>query len=148
MKEIPNEKKQRLVVCVNVHLLLEKEGKVLLSLRQNTGFEDNRYGLVAGHLESGESPIQAIIRETKEEIGVKVNPQDLKVVHTMHRRTNRENIDIFMKCMSWEGEVKNCEPDKCGQIAFYPVNFLPENTIPYIKFSLEQIALGHGYSEY
>ena len=63
-------RKERVKIFVNVHLVLLKEGRILLSLRQNTGYEDGRYGLVSGHLEEGESITQGMKREVKEEIGI------------------------------------------------------------------------------
>ena len=44
-----NRVKLRSYVCV--YLVLERDGKVLLSLRENTGYEDGKWSLVAGHAE-------------------------------------------------------------------------------------------------
>ena len=54
----------------DVHLLLlNSDGEVLFGRRQNTGFEDGAWHVPSGHLEAGESVVQALIREAKEEIG-------------------------------------------------------------------------------
>ena len=47
------------------HLYLVQDNTVLLMRRCNTGYQDGRYGLVAGHVEPGEDFIDAIIRENK-----------------------------------------------------------------------------------
>lgn len=56
------------------------------------------WSLVAGHVENGESATAAMIRETYEEIGITLSPDQIKVVHVMHRQTNRLNVDIFSDC--------------------------------------------------
>ncbi|HEY6314153.1 MAG TPA: NUDIX domain-containing protein [Streptosporangiaceae bacterium] len=50
----------RYKVTGDVHLvLLDDDGRVLLGRRKNTGFADGCYHLPAGHLEAGESVIDA-----------------------------------------------------------------------------------------
>lgn len=63
-------------------------------LRQNTGFLDNHWGLVSGHMKAGESAIEGMIGESKEEIGINISADNLKVVHVMHRITNKLNMDF------------------------------------------------------
>ena len=131
----------------NVYLLLENEGKFLLSLRHNTGYQDGMYGLVAGHVEENESATQAMIREAKEEIGVVLHPENLSIVHIMHRKTDRNNFDIFVLSTSWEGEIINNEPHKCKGLAFHAATNLPPNTLDYIGMTLRHIQKGTFYSE-
>ena len=64
--------KERYKIIPEVFLLLIQEGKVLLSRRFQTGYEDGNYGLPSGHKEIGEYPTEAVEREALEEIGVSV----------------------------------------------------------------------------
>ena len=124
---------------------------MLLLRRVNTGYEDGKYGLVAGHVDEGESVIQAMIREAKEEAGIDVKPEDLQLVHVMHRNKPGEGearLDFFFKCRSWEGEIKNMEPHKCDDLSWFPLDKLPENTIEYIKVALGLINKGQIYSNF
>lgn len=132
---------------VHVYLLLCQGDELLLSLRQNTGYEDGNFGLVAGHVETGESATNAMVREAKEEIGICLIPDDLEVVHTMYRRSDRENVDFFLTCRTWTGSIANCEPERCASVQFFPKTALPENTVEYVKLALEHIAKGVRYSE-
>lgn len=132
---------------VNVYVLLKKEDKVLLLLRKNTGYMDGFYGLAAGHVEKGESAKEAAVREAYEEVGVHLQPEDLKPVYVMHRNTERVNVDIFFECTRWKGEVINHEPHKCESIAFFPLRKLPSNTMPYLVHALSDIQQGVIYSE-
>ncbi len=46
--------------------------KLLLSKRLNTGFKDRLFGLPGGHLNPGESPIAAAVREVRRALGATV----------------------------------------------------------------------------
>ena len=122
---------------VTVHILFPKDGKVLLLRRANTGYEDGNYSVVAGHIEGGETIIQAAIREIKEEAGVDVSVDDLYVVGVMHRKEDDERIDFFLVVEDWQGDLINAEPDKCDDIQWFPIDNLPDNTIPYVRFGIE-----------
>ena len=52
------------------YLIIEREGKILLVRRINTGYQDGNYSLPSGHIERSETPTECIIRETCEEIGI------------------------------------------------------------------------------
>ena len=126
-----NRVKLRSYVCV--YLLLERDGKILLSLRKNTGYEDGKWSLVAGHAEEGETAREAMIREAMEETNITILLEDLEFAYVMDRKSpNRQNIDIFFKCLKYEGELRNSEPHKCGGLSFFDVNNLPENMLNYV----------------
>ena len=46
-----------------VHLFFFRENQILLLRRFNTGFRDGEYSVPAGHLDGGETVMQAGIRE-------------------------------------------------------------------------------------
>lgn len=139
--------KKRSHVSLNVYLILKKENTILLHLRKNTGYCDGFYGFVAGHVENNEPATLAMLREAKEEIGIELDHSSLRVVHVMHRKTNRLNIDIFFECNGWEGEITNMEPEKCASVDFFSIDDLPSNTIDYVKQALQAILAHEFYSE-
>ena len=132
------------------YLVLLQDGKVLLARRANTGYCDGQYSLPAGHVESGESFTQALVREVGEEIGIQVTSKQARVAHILHRKAEdgSERVDTFYTTETWVGEVKDLEPEKCDDLAWFPMAELPENTIPYIRSVLENIEKGIFYSEY
>ena len=144
--------KERFKVIPAVYLVLIKDNKVLLLKRQNTGFKDNEYGLPSGHVEGfeqDESLSQALIRESKEEIGITLDPKNLKLIHVMNRpRTDAERVDFFFTTNSWQGIINNVEPNKCAELDWYDLNDLPDNTIDYIRIALNNILQKSFYSEY
>lgn len=144
--------KERFKVIPAVYLFLEQDGKILLSRRLNTGYEDGNYGLVSGHLEGDEASSQALVREAKEEAGIDLKEQDLICVHVMHRRSPPgkldERMDIFFTANHWNGEIKNMEPHKCSDLSWFNPDKLPENIIPYIREVIGNIHRGNFFSQF
>lgn len=132
--------------------MLLQENKILLLRRFNTGYKDGQYSFIAGHVDPGETFTQCIIREAQEEAGILLEEKDMKVAHVMHRNSelneSAERIDIFFVAQNWEGEITNKEPHKCQELAWFDINNLPENVIPYIKQVIEEVKHKRHYSEY
>jgi ADP-ribose pyrophosphatase YjhB (NUDIX family) len=131
------------------HLVLIKDGHILLLRRHNTGYHDGNYSLVAGHLDGGETAAQCISREAKEEANIIVASKDLRVIHVMHRQvSDREYFDIYLRTEIWLGDITNMEPDKCSELAWFELASLPANMVPEVKFALENISKNIQYSEF
>ncbi|MBS0624168.1 MAG: NUDIX hydrolase [Verrucomicrobia bacterium] len=139
---------KRVGASVNAYLILEQDGKLLLQLRQNTGYCDGMWSLIAGHVEEVECATEGMIREAQEEIGLLLEPTDLKVIHVMHRKTERLNIDIFFQCLSWKGQIRNCEPHKCDGLDFFSLDQLPSNLVEHNGIALKAIQQNQIYSEF
>ncbi len=138
-----------IIPAVYLVLLRNQDQEVLLSQRANTKYMDGMYSLVAGHVEANEMPTAAIIREAKEEAGIDLEKSDLEVSHTMYRvKLNDSRLDIFLVARNWQGEIENKEPEKCTDLSWFPVNKLPDNTIPYIKQGIENCLKKIPYSEF
>lgn len=139
---------ERFKLIASVYLLFIRDGKILLLRRADTGYEDGNYGLVAGHLDAHESLTHAAIREAKEESGVDIDPHNLALVTTIHRRQSDERIDFFFIVNKWAGEPANTEPDKCDDLNWFDLDCLPANTIPYIRQAIDCYRRGVIYSEW
>ena len=143
------EDKERFKLIPSVYLLLIKDGKILLSRRFQTGYEDGKYGLPSGHAEGEETMREVMVREALEEVGVKISKGDLHLAHTMHRWCgDHERIDFFFTAKEWKGEVKNMEPEKCDDLSWFSIDRLPENTIPYIRHAIQSVTNKIPYSEF
>ena len=134
---------------VAVYLVLFRDEKTLLLRRFNSNYHSGEYSLVAGHVDGGETLARAVIREAKEEAGITIAEQNLRVAHTMHRDCpDAEYIDFFFVAEKWSGEPVNIEPEKCDDLSWFSLNELPKNTIPYIRLVLESIQKGIPFSEW
>lgn len=141
--------KDRHKVIPASYLVLMREDKVLLLRRFNTGYEDGKYSLPAGHVDAGETFTEALRREVSEEVGVALRQEDVRVAHIMHRKSidGSERVDTFFITEKWEGEIRNMEPHKCDELSWHALENLPENTIPYVRQALECIRDRKFYSE-
>ena len=138
-------------ITPSVFLIFRDGKKVCMLRRFQTGWRDGEYTLPAGHIEKNESVIMAAIREAAEEVGVRLKPNDLEFVHVVNRRAeerDHERVDFFFEVKQYAGKLINNEPNKCDELAWLPLNELPENTVPPIKQALNGQARGEYYSEY
>jgi ADP-ribose pyrophosphatase YjhB (NUDIX family) len=137
-------KKARFRAIVDVHIVFVRDGAVLLTRRAGTGYADGLWHLPSGHLEEGESVVAAAAREAREEVGAVIEPDDLTFVHAMHRAPER--VGLFFAAERWSGEPYNAEPDKCSEIAWHPLEALPDDTVGYPAAALRAIAAGRTFA--
>lgn len=123
-----------------VFVLLENEdGKVLLQRRMNTGFMDGHYDMSAtGHVDDDEYVVDAIIRETQEEIGVDIEPDDLKMVMAAQMNADRSYLNYTFVCKNWKGEPTIMEPEKCDDLRWFSKDELPELLTPTLHLLKER----------
>ena len=141
------QKSIRSNAAVNCHLILRREGEILLSLRKNTGWKDGYWGLVAGHIEDGEPASVGMIREAFEEIDIRIDIADLSLVHVCHHKSDRQNVDLFFAGSRYKGTLINKEPNKCERLEYFPLDQLPSNLIEHLFPILESIRRNIPYSE-
>lgn len=139
---------ERFKMIVSSYLILVVDGKILLSRRYNTGYEDGNYSLPAGHIEDNESLTQGAAREIFEEIGLTLAPRVFKPVHVMHRKEQDIRMDFFFTADFGNQQPVNKEPEKCDDLSWFPLDALPVNTIPYIRHAIECYQKNIFYSEF
>jgi 8-oxo-dGTP pyrophosphatase MutT (NUDIX family) len=131
--------KKRFDLNVSVFVVVARGAEVLLVRRFNTGWKDGFYSLPAGAHDGGETLAQAASRELREETGLSADPATLQLVHMIHCRqgdTGGEWLGAFFLADAWSGTPSIQEPDKHDDLAWFDVNQLPENVIPYTRQGL------------
>ncbi|MFI2288091.1 NUDIX domain-containing protein [Streptomyces niveus] len=136
---------------IGVHLYLERpDGTVLLGLRHpDSGFAPSTWHVLAGHCEQ-ESAVTCLVREAREEAGLRIEPQDVELVHVVHhidRTADQPRMGLFFRARTWTGEPELREPDKCTQWTFWDPTALPELLVPYTRVVIDGIRAGRLYSE-
>lgn len=143
---------QRFVVVPSVYLFLVREGKhgaeVLLQMRRGTPYMDGWWACgAAGHVEHRESALQAAVREAREELGIDIEPVDLRPLATLHRTNalndpHEERIDLFFEVRRWRGEPHIAEPEKAAGLEWWPIDGTPEKLVPHEAQAFEVLACG------
>lgn len=142
-----NDKRHKMAVAV--HLFLIRNEEVLLLRRFNTGYEDGKYSVIAGHIDEGEDFVSAMMREAKEEAGIDIAYKDLIPVQVMHRKNgNDERVDYFFVTEKWTGNIVNMEPGKCDELSWHKMNALPDNAIPYVASSINSYLAKETFTSY
>src|SRR3989344_4966787 len=114
--ETEYQAKKRLMAIPAVYLILQRseDKKILLMLREGTGYQDGNYDIPSGHLEEDDNgPFDAMVRETKEEIGVVVRTGDLNFAHVSYRPKHDNTghrVDFFFHTGMYYGEPCIMEP--------------------------------------
>ena len=70
--------------------IVNQEGKILIKKQA-----PNKYSITAGHVESGENVEDAMVREIKEEIGMKCKKEDLKLILIAKHQSYRGDNNAF-----------------------------------------------------
>jgi len=148
----------RFTVVPAAYVFLQRDGvggpEVLLQLRQGTGYMDGHWAAAAaGHVERGETAVDAAHREAAEEIGV--GDLALEFVTTMHRTRHDlpidERVDFFFTARSWSGEPRIVEPAKCADLRWVPLHRLDDLTdpvVPHERSVLDSLAVGRAPAAY
>lgn len=136
---------------ITVQAIVLKENQVLLMKRRNTGFKDGFYGLPGGKLHVGETPMEGIVRELKEELGCNLEKKQISFDSLMEfdypdsiGRVIYFNFIILLK----KHLIINNEPSKCEEIIFSPIRNLPINTIEATSKSIQNYIHEVNYFEF
>ena len=142
-------KKERHKIVAAVYAIIIKNGKILLSLRENTGFMDGWYSLVAGHVEADETVDEAMSREAKEEANIVVKSMKLGTVMFRKGIDGRDDyMDFFFIIDDYEGDIINKEPQKCGELKFFNIYNMPNNVLNYVSKAVDNALKGIPYDNF
>lgn len=131
------------ILSVACGAIIENEhNEILLQLRSDT----KDYGVPGGNLELGESLIEALIREVKEETGILISADEAKLFGVYSGNdmlTTYPNGDevqyvclIFYVKMDSPDNLAACE--ESGKIAFYSRKTMPNNLKPSDRIWVEK----------
>jgi 8-oxo-dGTP diphosphatase len=113
----------------------------------HTGWGDGCWHLPSGHGEHREPATEALVREAAEELGVQLDPAEMRFAHLEHHWTESSRVAIFFEVTNWTGEPTNTEPDKCAGWQWFRLSDLPSPMIGYATQALAHYRKGLPYSE-
>ncbi|MFF9813102.1 NUDIX domain-containing protein [Streptomyces sp. NPDC014006] len=134
---------------LDVHLIAvrEREGRpeVLLSRRAGPVYAAGCWHLPSGHLDGPhEDVVAALVRETREETGVRVDARDVRAAVTVHHRSpgGGARVGFFFETRRWQGTPRVCEPEVCDAMDWFPLDALPEPMVAYCRAGLDAYRAG------
>src|SRR6201997_3734697 len=92
-------------LIVDVHLLLLRDGDVLLGRRANTGYGDGAYEPPSGRLAERETLVEAAVRVADAQVGIFLDPGRVALAHVMHDVSAAGRMAFFLTADGWEGEA-------------------------------------------
>ncbi len=130
-------------IKVGIGVMVIKQNKVLLGVRQNTHGE-GEFAFPGGHLEFGETFEECAERECREEAGI-----EIKNIHFLRisnlQKYNKHYIDIGVVANWQSGEAQVREPDKITDWAWYEIDRLPKPLFGHIEYTLEAYRTGRQF---
>lgn len=134
-----------------VHLLLTDGNHMLFLRRANTGYEDGRLSIPAGHVDPGESARAALAREIEEELGLRIDedaPQFAVVQHKRDPADGEERVDLFFTLPIGDLEPRNAEPHKCSELVWGDFDTISSEVVGYVQNAIRSIEEGNQYAQY
>lgn len=143
--------KERYQSKIAVFLVLTRETEngeeILLQRRYNTGFMDGMYDMASsGHVEKGETLTQAVVRESREEIGIELDEYDLELLVLLHPYYD-DYLNVFFKTKKYTGTPQIMEKNKCDDLRWFNINDLPDTIMPRMRNIISCIKNGISYDD-
>ena len=128
---------ERFKIYCAVHLMIIKDSKILLQRRINP----NKYGYLklgipAGHLEENENPLEAMIREAKEELNIDLIDFELVQIMNVNGGTGVYDSYFFI-CNDYKGTITNNEKDDSKELEWHSIDEPIEDLMDYQQYALD-----------
>lgn len=98
-------------------ILYNRQGQVLLQKRtEDKSYCPGFWGLTGGAVDCGEDTRTAIIRETKEEIGVEISPEDMTFYYTQEGEDGDLFVDVFIAECNFPAEEMQFQKEEVSEL--------------------------------
>lgn len=111
------------IIKIGAEIFIKKGDSILLGKRRNCYGADT-WALPGGHLEYGETLIDAAKREMNEELDIAVTKMELLFV-TEDIEEQRHYIHFSFLAQEYSGEIHCKEPSFCYEWKFFEITDLP-----------------------
>src|SRR2546422_10122585 len=119
----PQKKEAR----VGVSLFVKNGDRILLEKRQHTTHGNGTWGPPSGHIDYGEAPERAAVRETQEETGVTVSDVKFRVItNDVFEAEQVHYITVWFEAKYVSGEPKVNSPEEESEVGWFSWNALPQ----------------------
>ena len=104
-------------------ILLNDKGEILLQKRDSTKeIEPNKWAWHGGHVITGETSIEAIIRETKEELGITLSENQIKLLVEIKRDKlpNRQYTIAYYSICNLKIDDFSIQEEELSEVKWFP----------------------------
>jgi 8-oxo-dGTP pyrophosphatase MutT (NUDIX family) len=119
---------------------------LLLQRGPRATFGQGMWDLPTGKSDPGEPVTGTAVRELREETGLVVKAEHLRLAHVVHGAwgvgSPNGYLTVVFAAHDWSGEPENREPDKHSQVRWAPTDALPENFVPSTAGALRHYLTG------
>lgn len=115
--------------------IVDSHGRLLL-VKEN--YERRRYSFPGGAVEDGESTLEAVVRETLEEAGVRVEIDHLVGVY---RLVDGLTVSLF-RCAVVDGEPSQPVTGEIAEVGWFAPRDIPEPRSNVLHHALEDVVAG------
>jgi 8-oxo-dGTP diphosphatase len=137
-------------LIVDVHLLLLRDGDLLLGRRANTGYGDGAYEPPSVRLAERETLVEAAVRVARAEVGIALEPARVSLAHVMHDVSGAGRMAFFLTAEGWDGAGGEPSPatGSYSDLDWFPLTTLPANMIDRARVAVRNYAAGARFSTY
>jgi len=142
------------LLSAGVGVMLLKDGMVLLGKRNDDPGKagslldgQGTWTLPGGKMEFGESFEHAACREVAEETGIRVSPEDMRLMSVSNEIASRAQfVCLGLLAERFEGQVQTMERDEITEWRWFPLTALPTPLFPASRHMIENYLAGKFYS--
>lgn len=142
------------IKCCTCFVIDEAEKKILFEKRGKRFLDPGKLDLCSGHVQTGEIPIQSMVRELNEELNISEdNSRNLQYLGTLKidytqlkDETNKKNLKCFVSAYALKmHDVSKIQVDNKEAISMGWLNF--EDTLGFISNNMTRIPYEHELKE-
>ncbi|MGQ0798273.1 MAG: NUDIX domain-containing protein [Methanobacteriota archaeon] len=123
--------------------LIVRDGRVLLGRRASTVRFAGMWDAFGGHIEAGESPREALDRELREELGIRVTHAEYLEVYEDVDPTSHETFRHHLFLVTdWSGEPRIVAPEHSEIRWFPPADVASLDLMPQLKRAIRSLVVG------
>jgi 8-oxo-dGTP diphosphatase len=132
-------------IKVGAGVVIIKDGMTLLAKRKGSHAAGS-YGSLGGYVEFGESPVEAVKREAREELGIEIG--NIRFVScTNMMKYGKHYLDVSFVAEIVSGDPTIQEPDRIESVGWYPLDALPEPLFEPVRIVLDSLKTGQAFHD-
>mgnify|MGYP001825679770 CR=1 FL=1 len=124
---MPDVAGDRTVLHVAAGVLQDRHGRVLIARRPSSAHMGGAWEFPGGKIDSGETPLQGLVRELQEELSVTVRYARY-LVHYAHDYPDRRVYLYVWKVLDWRNDPRGAEGQPLQWVA--PENLMQSGLLP------------------